>query len=434
MSRYRMKRRSIDAVNCLKFLTLLMISAAYCSNAYADAQWQYDPRVVVTGLDESNYQLAVAPGSKFSAYGSQADASVQIHGQWPTTSLRLWPYLSGTYLPGHTELNSNLESLDFNMSQTGQRFSSTISSNYSQRSLLQEVLPTTNPDSAANPNAGLGEASPATNPGLLEEHNRQDLLVFNPSAQLSLTQRSRVVFYADYLDATYARQNLGGYVNYSDLIGSVGWAYQVSPRGTVTLSGSGSDFLPSHVPGSKTYGLQAQWDMSVTQTERYYLRFGDNRTTFDGGFGTATAPAAAENSVSAGAGVSWAFQVTNLFLDAMRSVNPSPSGFSVVQNELRFRLERQYTPRLAAFAGLVGVKQDAVGAGNSFVGTSYVSGNIGLEWRATRAVALAAAYGYQWQKFSGSPSADSNSIKVSFVYDLHRPAEGSAISVPYMPY
>jgi hypothetical protein len=442
MSRLWSSQRSTAGVICPKWLLVFALTAAYCANAQADAQWQYDPRVVVTGLYESNYQLANTPANKVSVYGSQADASVQIHGQWPTTSLVLTPYVSGTYLPGHTELDDNLESMDFKLNYTGQRFNSSIASNFSQRSLLQEVLPTTNPNSIANSNADLGQTSPATNPGLLEQHNRQNMLVFNPSASFALSQRSRLVFFADYLDATYANQNLdanfasqnvGGYVNYSDIAGSVGWAYQVTPRGSLTLSGTASAFSPSHVAGSDTYSLQGQWDSSLTPTEKYYLRLGESRTVFDAGFGAAPAAAAA-NSVSAGAGVSWAFQVTSVFFDAMRSVNPSPSGDSVVQDELRFRVERQYSPRLAAFAGLVGVKQDPVGKGNSFVGTNYVSGDIGMEWRITRVFALAGAYGYQWQKFSGNPSANSNTFRISFVYDLHRPAQGSAISVPYMPY
>jgi len=423
MSRFRGKRRSTDGAIGLKWLAVLAMAAAYGSAAYADAQWQYNPRVVVTGIDESNYQLAVAPGSKFSVAGSQADASVQIHGQWPTTSVDLWPYVSGTYLPGHTELDDNLEFLSFNLNHTGQRFSASLASNYSERSLLQAVLPST------LPNSDLGQPSPGTNPGLLEQHNRQDLLVLTPSGQFAVTQRNEVVFVANFLDGTYAHQNLGGYVNYSALAGSVGWAYEVSPRGSLTFSGTASEFSPSHVPGSNTYGLEVDWSKQVTQTGKYYLRLGGNRTNFDSGFGAV--PTAGADTLSAGAGVSWAFRVTNVFLDMTRTVSPSPSGYSVVQNQARFRLERQYSQRLAAFVGLVGVKQDPFGSGNPFVATSYVSGDIGLEWRATRAFALVGAYGYQLQKFSGSPNADSNTFRVSLVYELNRAAQGPGISVPY---
>jgi len=409
---------------CATLLSLLPLSF-WCAAAKA-AEWQFVPRVVVTGVYNDNYLLDPDPAEKISVFGTQADAGVQIRGDTPTSSIVLWPYATGSFYPGHSDLDGDLEFLDMTLNHTGQTTKSAIDVNYSQRTLLQEILPTT------DVNSDLGETSHGTNPGALEERDRQDLLFVRPSGQISLSPRSQLTFQAEYDDATYDRQIAGSYVNYDNVIGSVGWAYEVSPRGTLSFSGTGAEFSSSSEGRTQTYGLQTQWYKYVTQTAKYYLRVGVNHTEFGGGAELSGDASNSANTISAGAGASWNFQLTDVFVDLTRWVNSSPSGFSVDQNQLRFRLERRWTPRLATFAGVVGVKEDPLGSASSALAVSYLAGTLGFEWRYTRDFALVGAYTRVFQKLGDdASSAQNDMLKVSVVYQLNRPAQGAAISVPY---
>jgi hypothetical protein len=422
-----MKTCRDGVVACAKLALLAWALICYAASASA-AEWEYDPRIVVGGVYDDNHRLDYVSADKIAVTGTQGDAGVEIHGQWPTWDLLLWPYISETYYPGHTDQDDGIESLQLRLNHIGQRTKTAITANYSQRTLLTELLPTT------DVNSDLGEPTQGTNPGLLEQRNRQDQLDVTPQTQIDLTQRSQLVLRADYINTTYSQQTLGYYVNYSDLSALVGWAFELSPRGTLTFNGSATQFSPSMGADAQTYGLQVQWYKLFSETAKYYVRVGVNRTNFGTDAATFENTSSSATDVSSGAGVSWAFQVTSVFLDLTRSVNPSPSGVTVEQDQLRFRLERRFTPKMAAFVGIVGVKQDPLGNPATAVAfaTSYASGTTGFEWRFRREFALVGAYTHIWQKLGILPSsAASDTVRISFVYEPHRPEQGPAISVPY---
>jgi len=146
---------------------------------------------------------------------------------------------------------------------------------YSRRSLLKSLLPSTDISS------DLGEPSRGTYAGRLDVRNRQDLLWVYPSTQVRLSQRSSLFLGGDYSHATYDQQTLGDYVDFSNLSGLVFLGFEVSPRGTLSLRGSGVKFSPDQGPGSTTYGFQIDWLKRVTETAKYYVRGGVNRTNFE---------------------------------------------------------------------------------------------------------------------------------------------------------
>ena len=402
------------------------LASSFCCVAGANAAaWEFDPRIVVSGVYNDNYLLATVPADKISVSGTQADAGVQIRAESPTWDIVIWPYVTGSYYPGHTDLNEDLEFLDLRLDHLGERVKYAIDGNYSQRTLLDEILPNT------GVNYDLGEPPSGTSPGALEQRDRQDLALLRPTMQIALSPRSQLDLRVDYSEATYDHQIPGSYVNYNDEYGSAGWSYELSPRGTLTFSGSASRYSSNAGGDDDTYGLQVQWYKLYTQTTKYYIRVGVNRTEFQGSALSQPTSTSAD-TISAGAGVSWAFQITTVFLDLTRWVNPSPTGVAVDQNQLRLRFERRWTPRMATFVGVVAVKQDPLGSASETFAASYVSGTVGFEWRYTRAFALVGSYSYALQKLGDqSGSGDANTLKVSVVYQPFRPADSPAISVPY---
>jgi hypothetical protein len=421
-----MKNRRGRVVACAKSL-LLLPAVFWYANAHA-TDWAYDPRIVVGGIYDDNHRLDYVSADKIAVTGTQADAGVQIHGQWPTWDLMLWPYISENYYPDHTDQDESIESLQMKLDHIGESSRTSLAAAYSQRTLLTELLPTT------DVSADLGEPTSGTSPSLLQTRNRQDLLDVTPQTQINLTPRSQLVLRADYVNTTYEQQTTGYYIDYNDISASIGWAFQLSPRGTLTLNALGTQFSPASGPDASTYGLQAQWYKLFSETTKYYLRVGVNRTEFGRDAATLDFTSKSATDLSTGAGVSWAFQVTNVFLDLTRSVNPSPAGIAVDQDQLRFRLERRYTQRMAAFIGVVGVRQNPLGnqIQAADYATSYASGTMGFEWRFERQFALAGAYVHVWQKLGVFPSsAASDTVKISFIYEPHRAEQAAPISIPY---
>jgi hypothetical protein len=98
----------------------------------------------------------------------------------------------------------------------------------------------------------------------------------------------------------------------------------------------------------------------------------------------------------------------------------------VNRDEVRFSLNRDFTPRVSGFVGLRGIRTSGVeGTGlNQVRERKYYTGRTGFEWRMTRAYSLEGAYEYKWQKYQGDPTdASSNGVTLSVVYQPRRLAK-----------
>ena len=119
-----------------------------------------------------------------------------------------------------------------------------------------------------------------------------------------------------------------------------------------------------------------------------------------------------------GAGVNWTFQVTTLFLDATRTVEPNATGHSVVRHQIRLRIERSLTQKFKVVIGARGYRDTATGDDTSFIPRDYAVGTLGASWRFQRAWTVAAEYGYTRQKYQNQPSAAISSAgRLSIVYE-----------------
>jgi hypothetical protein len=246
-----------------------------------------------------------------------------------------------------------------------------------------------------------------------------------------MTPRSSLEFSAGYTDATYSQQLQGGYVYYENVTGSAGGVLKASPNGSFTLRATGADFRPDVGFTAATYGGEAQWDGNFSATKQYYLRIGAGRTNFSGSVPGAPQVSGTTNW-SGGAGTQWTYSLTEIFVDATRNVAPTAQGYAVIQDQLRLRLARRFTPRLAGFLGVRSIYDDPLrGAVAPTVQTQHYNyGTTGFEWRVEREFSVIGAYNFTDYRSSG-PSGQANSIQVSFVYEPHRPAEGPAITVGY---
>ena len=160
--------------------------------------------------------------------------------------------------------------------------------------------------------------------------------------------------------------------------------------------------------------------MAPSTIMSYYFRLGGVRSERDA---TGSLSSVSESSFNGGAGVAWDFQVTRLLIDALRSTSPSSQGAIVNRDELRFGLERDFSPRVTGFLNLRGIRTNGVedGGTTQVLERKYYTGRTGFEWHVTRAYSIEGAYEYRWQKYEGDlTSADSNGVTLSVVYQPRR--------------
>jgi hypothetical protein len=393
------------------------------------AQWQFDPRVGFGGTYDDNYLLGSTAQNTFSVYGARLDASLQLTRTTPTTTILFTPRLRSSYFPSHHEDDANDQFAFFSFDRQGQTSDAGVKVDYRRQTLLKQNLPDT------DVNTGLGQPSRGTDIGVLFSRARQTLLLVDPHGQLVLTPRQSLELKGEFLDANYSyssQQVRQDYLPYKNALASLAYQFALSLRNTLIVRGTGSKFLPGQGGDSMTYGVEGEWSTRVTEKAQYYVRAGIQHTQFDANTAIGT-PARNANSFAGGAGVNWSFQVTTVFVDAIRSVSPSSQGFALLQDLLRVRVEHRVTPRLADFVGITGIKNQSLGnASTDLSDRRYIAAITGLEWRMYREWSLTGTYSYTWQRYvNQQTTAHSNAIGISVIYEPHRAENGRAITIGY---
>jgi hypothetical protein len=395
------------------------------------ADWHLNPRVVLSGSYDDNFRLDDIAADKIKVAGGTIVAGAQLVTDDPTTHFEITPRVRSTLYPGNSEEQGTDYFVDTKFTEHWEKARFSITGDFWRQLVLKTFLPTT------DVTGGLGKPTGDTDIGVLTQRNRQDFILLAPEGSYDLGPRLKLEVQSQYIDVKYAEQIAGQRQDFKDFQGGLGLATALTPTSTVTVRGVASEFKPDVGSKANTYGLQGEWTVRQTEVQQAYVRVGVDHTNFDapeGSFGPAPAPtptAAAPgsaNSFSGGIGIDRKFRTSELFADLLRSVAPNSGGGVVAQDELRLRLEHQIGPRSAAFIGLRGIKESALGSNTSFTNDRYVTGSAGFEWRLTRQFSVTSQYIYTSRTTEGFiATAKSNAIAVSLVYDPHRLAEDAPL-------
>lgn len=392
-------------------------------SARAATNWNYDPRIEVGGTYDDNYLLGETAATTTSVAGPFLDAQVGLHGASPRNDLLITPEVHSTLFPGHSDYQSTdgyLRAIDtFETLRTRTQ----LRGLYSNQTIVQaDFLP------ATFPGVQLGEPV-ISNSGVIEQLERQQSLRLYPTTSIQWSQRGYLDLGADYYKAWFS-ESLPGQVGFQSITGTAGLRYELSQRSALSLRGSYTHFDPEGgQPSARHGGLDGEWTYSESTILQFYLRAGAGLS--QGSVG----PAGREVTLGdfeGGVGARWHYQVTDVFVDLLRTALPSSFGVLVNQDELRLRVVRRFSPKWAGFFALRGIRTvQAVSEATNVPNRGYATGSAGFEWRFTRDYSLEASYSHAWQKYQNDPlHASSNSVGVSIVYEPHRldrPPEPGAV-------
>ncbi len=395
---------------------------ALCTLSALATDYQINPRLELAGGYDDNVNLGAT--NEIAAGYALADARVELLAQEPNWQWRATPEVRGNWYPDHSDFDSNGEFLYLDGERSGPRYTLDLYGYGASQSVITNYLPT------ANIASGLGVSQPGTTlatPASI----RQNLGYLRPSYALDMTPRSSLELNLNYTVATYSEE-VQGYTNYHNVAGAIGLALKATPTGSVTLRATGANFQPDVGRDTDTYGADVQWDGRLSATQQYYLRVGAARTDLTGSIADAPAASRSTTTATGGAGAQWTFTLTEIFVDLTRDAEPTGQGYVVNRDQLRLRVARRFTPRLAGFLGARAIHDDPVPGSvpSTVVAQRYNYGTVGFEWRVGREFSVIGAYDFTDYHPSG-PSAQANAARVSLVYEPHRPENSPAITVGY---
>ena len=392
------------------FAVIALVLAAPA--ALAD-QWQFNPRVEVGAQSDTNYVLLPPPSAVPSVSGGFGNVLLELRDVGAATDFRFGPGVYTTYFPNNKDYQSTAPYAYLDVTHHGQTSTAKLWAEYANQSTVFSERLTSNVGVG-----GLGNPTGGDS-GYLALFNRRQTIFVKPSYESEVSQLNHVTAELSYFNASYDKFIPNTFVAYRTLVGALGWVHDLTQRTSWTVRAVYSRFEPDGTTGSnKSAGLEAYWNERVSDTAHAYVRVAGQRTQFDQ---VPAGQASHATSYSGGAGMDWAFQVTQVYLDLTRTVQPVSSGNTVERNQLLGRVTRDLTPLLIGYVGGRAFKDSTLERGLTYSDRTYGVGTIGFEWRFSRAWTLAGQYNYSRQKFAiDAEAATSNAATLSFVYEPHR--------------
>jgi hypothetical protein len=378
------------------------------------ADWQFNPKIEVGAEANDNYRLFPS-GFEDRVYGVFTNAAFQIRYLGPTDDFSITPAVYGLYLPDSTDNDTANPSVNLNWKHTGQTYTAGVFGQYLDQSIVQGNLTT-----AASIGNQLGNPVPGDS-GYITFHDREKLGEVTPTLTADLTQRWHLNVTADYSKVTYDPVIPGFNVGYSSEVATVGLVRDMTQRTTLTLRGIvGQNDPEGDFPLTRNYGVEGEWGYHVSQVSQAYVRIGALRSAFEQVAGAAPNPDT--TGIVAGAGMNWVFQVTQVFLDLTRTVEPNATGYTVDRDQLRLSLARDYSPTTTAELGARVARDTPTEATVLFAARSYAVGYLGFKWRFRRAWTLSGEYDYTYQHYADTPpvTESSNAVLLSVIYEPNR--------------
>ena len=380
--------------------------------AYA-ADWHFDPKITLNAQSDDNHRMTDVPGEEIDVLGAELDGQLTIHAESPRGSFRLIPRLRSTVYPDDEDEETNDQYLRMDMERRGERSQASFEAAYSSVETLGRYFP----GSGVDDDDDLGEPDPGDDISRSTNKNRQDRFEAEPRVAFELTERVGLEFGVNYMDVSYDEQVDEDREDFSDIDGTVGLSFRTSPNRTLTVRAGISRFEPDDDDSTDSHSLDATWSNRISETSQVFVRGGASRVESDDGTGGSDW----STGFSGGAGVRWSFEVTQLFLDFNRYLDPNPSGRVVERDQLRFELRRQVSPLTTLYLNARGIRDGRARDDDTFQERQYVAAAAGFAWRMNRKFTLGGGYRHVWREYDGDPNdATSNEFHLGITYEPHR--------------
>ena len=406
-----MRDHVISRLSCSVSIGMLLGGFALTASA---TDWQFNPKIEAGVQANDNYRL-LPPGFEDKVYGVFTNAAFEFRYLDPINDFNITPAVYANYLPGTTADDTTDPSVTLNWLRTGQTYKGGLYAQYIRQSVVDanQTTVSTIGNQLGNPVAG--------DSGYISVYTKRQLEEVSPTFTIDLTQRRHLAITADYQNVTYDPVIIGFNDSYSTENASIGLVQDFTARSSATLRARIEQFNPDgDLQSVRSYGLEGQWDYHLSQISQAYVRVGAQRSFFEDV--TGLPHVVPSTGVVAGAGVNWTFQITQLFVDFTRTVEPNSTGYTVNRDQFRLTLNRSLSPTLTAVAAARYVHDAATASTAVFATRDYGLASLGMKWRFRRAWTLNGEYDFTAQHYASVPPVHehSNAILLSVIYEPNR--------------
>lgn len=399
-------------VSVVRFLAAMACAAPFAQAAAAE--WTFSPRVEVGGMSDSNLHLDEGTGM-VDVSGAYGKGEFGMAYATPLSEFSFTPRVVATWFPDE-------EVSDEDYVNGGARLAWLRRGRTTQNSLRfdydNSATVTGNRVTTDEGGGDLGNPDDVGDSGVLTSQNRVQTLDVRDTFQLEHTERNVFEAGAYFLGRDFDEQEIGEEVSFLAFGGNLGWIWRTNERSSLGVRLRAQHYNPELTDvDTNNLGIEGEWRYQVSERIDSYVRIGATRTSFDA---AETEVADDEVEMVGGAGGSWRFRVSSVFLDLTRQVSPNSSGYSVIRDQLQFRLNRDFSERASGSLAVRFINDDAPQGYNE---RRYAVGSVGAEWRMTRIWSLLARYDYSWQDYElTSGDASSNAIRLTVLYQPRRAA------------
>ena len=385
-------------------------------------------------------QETLSPGSTDSVLGLYTDLRLEGHWNTPASQVTLTPRLRRTdYLKANDDLNDDDKYLDLSAVHSGARGNVQLTGYYREVSVrTSEFLEATpdDPDAPLDPSTGSGHFADRT----------QKTWSIAPALAYQLSPRNVVNLSASYADVTYDEDDgdplTRSYLDYDYSSVDLSLRHILDAKNAFSIGLNRSHSL-AHVTGnpfrnsSDSYGVTVVYERNFSQRLSGNISAGTTRNSATvsgivGGFDPVSSAFcfpfspceihSEEENIVGGMGLRWRTQLSTLNLDLSRNIAPRSDGTEVVQDQLRFFIDRTLTRRLSGTFAIAALKESAVG--KFFEPSSqiiqlvrqdrtYVTADLGANWRLTPTLSVYGRYSYRTDRqdvTGGSADRDNNRL------------------------
>ncbi len=391
-------------------VTLALAVASLTGTALA-ADTSVDPRIEIAGLHNTNLRLGTG-AFKREVSGGYLDALAVFRTASQTTEASLTPRIRTNKYTQNSDEETTDWFLTGAVTHRGETSRVGLTASISEQDVVNTVLLPTGGGVLGQPGAGGSDIS--------LEKNKARIITVAPDAQFRTGQRSTLDVNADYSDVAYDRNINGGQYDYSNFNGALGFGIQATERVRVTTSATVGLFRPDGggARSADSYGARVEAWREQTEQLRAFVRLGASRSKIEA---AGTIPEDSFTNVLVGAGIERRFELSQLLLQANRSLDGNGSGDLQLRNELYLQWARRLGPRSDLSLGARAVFLEAVDDRSNYPDRDYYVGTLQYDYRIRRTISLFGRYEYSSQKYSGvSDSPTSHAFYVGVVMEPHR--------------
>jgi hypothetical protein len=375
------------------------------------ADWSVDPFITLNADYDDNNRLTHTPGAEVEVIGAEFDGEVAFIARTPRTDFRLVPRVRATFYPDEPDEETDSEYVTLDYEFRGQRYRGAFGAEYSRRETLGRYLPDDFDDDIGGDPVGGDDLGNSTQP------NVQDRLFVEPDISFDLTERSRLEFGVGYLDVTFDEQVQDDREDYTSASADAAYRFLLSETKSVALRVSGRNYDPADDVATDSQAVEVEWANRLSETSHIYVRGGSNRVEEIDDVGDSEW----NTGFTGGAGVRWAFEVSEVLFEATRGLDPNSSGRLVARDELRLRYTHSLSELTRLLFSVRGVKDGSTNEQDVFEERRYVAASVGFDWRMTRQFTLGGGYQYVWRSLEDEPEdAQSNRLFLGVTWEPHR--------------